>query len=250
VLATDDGSPNMSASETITVTVNKLASYTSIISHNPDPSAVEQAVTVEYSVAAAEALSGNVTVSDGTDSCTASVNQGSCSITFTTDGPKYLRAVYSGDDTHATSMSDQVEHMVIVIPKVPTQTLMVSHNPNPSKIGEPVEVYFAVMADGDTTGGKVTVSDGTDSCTAAADAGVCSITFTTPGHRSLKATYSGDYRTEMSASAEEDHEVICAYSLSSAYLRVSGSSHIGSLTVTAYEACPSWYANTTDEWIR
>ena len=53
----------------------------------PDPSVVGQAVTVSFSVTvnapAAARRPGNVTVSDGTQSCTGTVAAGECTITFT-----------------------------------------------------------------------------------------------------------------------------------------------------------------------
>ena len=53
----------------------------------------------------------------------------------------------------------------------------------------------------------MTVSDGTDSCTGTVAAGQCSISFTSPGSKSLTATYSGDADFNGSTSASESHRV-------------------------------------------
>jgi hypothetical protein len=72
---------------------------TRVTSDAPDPSTVGQEVTVEFSVTSdAGTPTGSVTVtSDGDESCSASVAQGSCPITFTSPGDPTLTALYAGD---------------------------------------------------------------------------------------------------------------------------------------------------------
>ena len=48
---------------------------------------------------------GNVTVSDGTQSCTGTVAAGTCNITFTSAGAKSLTATYAGDTNFNSSTS-------------------------------------------------------------------------------------------------------------------------------------------------
>ena len=48
---------------------------------------------------------GNVTVSDGTDTCTGTVAAGTCGLTSTTAGAKPLTATYAGDANFTTSIS-------------------------------------------------------------------------------------------------------------------------------------------------
>jgi len=96
-----------------TLTVAKADTTTTITTHTPDPSAVGQAVTVEYSVTStAGTPAGNVTVSDGTDSCVGTVAAGSCTLTFTSAGTKTLTATYAGDASYNGSVSVGVEHAV------------------------------------------------------------------------------------------------------------------------------------------
>ena len=95
-----------STSTVLTQTVNQASTTTAIISDTPDPSAVGQAVTVSYIVGFISGSgvvspgvtpTGNVTVSDGVDSCTATAAAGSCSLALTTAGARTLTATYAGD---------------------------------------------------------------------------------------------------------------------------------------------------------
>src|SRR5262249_21721358 len=73
-------------------TVVAASTTPAITSDNPDPSVVGQSVTVKYSVTVnfpgSGTPTGNVTVSDGTQSCTGTVAAGQCTITFTSAGAK------------------------------------------------------------------------------------------------------------------------------------------------------------------
>ncbi|HEX8152339.1 MAG TPA: Ig-like domain repeat protein, partial [Thermoanaerobaculia bacterium] len=73
--------------------------------------------------------------------------------------------------------------------------------PSPSRAGAPVTVSFVLNNTFGTPGGTITVTDGVDSCNAAATAHGCTLTLTTPGLRSLTATYSGDANHRGSTSA-------------------------------------------------
>ena len=85
---------------------------TTITSDNPDPSAVGQAVVVNFSVTPTSGThTGNVTVSDGVDSCTGTVESGSCTITLTTLGTRTLTATYAGD-ANFNGSSDTELHQV------------------------------------------------------------------------------------------------------------------------------------------
>src|SRR5262249_56737197 len=91
-------------------TVNKADTTTTITSDTPDPSKVGQAYTVSFTVTVnppgAGTPTGTVTVSDGTGgTCSASVAAGSCSLTSTTAGAKTLTAVYGGDGNFNGSTS-------------------------------------------------------------------------------------------------------------------------------------------------
>ena len=68
--------------------VDKAATTTAITSDAPDPSVVGQSISVNFAVTVnapgVGTPTGNVTVSDGTVSCTASVAVGQCSLVFGT----------------------------------------------------------------------------------------------------------------------------------------------------------------------
>jgi len=68
---------------------------------NPEPSHVAQPYTVNFAVASAGTPTGQVTVSDGTASCSALVTAGSCTLTSVTAGTKTLTAFYAGDSQFA-----------------------------------------------------------------------------------------------------------------------------------------------------
>ncbi|UXI65906.1 Ig-like domain repeat protein [Tahibacter amnicola] len=105
-----------------TVTVTKASTTTTISSAAPDPSQVGAAVTVQWAVAVSvpgavgTALSGNVTVSDGTDSCSAAVSAGQCAVTLTTAGTRSLTATYAGDGNYNGSTSGSESHLVMASP--------------------------------------------------------------------------------------------------------------------------------------
>ena len=195
-------------------TVNASNTTTTITSDLPDPSVTGQSVTVNYTVTVnapgSGTPTGNVTVSDGTDSCTGTVGAGTCSITFTSSGSKTLTATYAGDSNFNGSTSAGVGHTVNA---ADTTTAITSDSPDPSVVGESVAVNYSVSVTSPGAGtpsGNVTVSDGTDSCTGTVAAGTCSIAFTSSGSKSLTATYSGDSDFNGSTSAIESHTVNAA----------------------------------------
>jgi CSLREA domain-containing protein len=208
-----DANFNGSTSAAISHTVNKANTTTTITSDNPDPSDVGQAVTVGFTVTAnapgAGTPTGNVTVSDGVDSCSGTVASGTCDITLTTIGSRTLTATYAGDSNFNGSTSAGAPHSVN---KINTTTAITSDNPDPSVVGQPVTVQFSVTpsSGSGTPSGNVTVSDGTVSCTGTVAAGQCDITFTSAGARSLTATYEGDSNFNGSTSAAEAHTVNAA----------------------------------------
>ena len=86
---------------------------TAIVSDAPDPSEVNQSVSVQFQVtSSAGTPTGTVSVSSsGGESCSASVAQGSCSLSFGAAGQRTLTASYSGDASFAAS-SDGESHTV------------------------------------------------------------------------------------------------------------------------------------------
>jgi hypothetical protein len=87
-------------------------------SDDPDPSLSGQSVTVAWSVTVnapgslGAALTGNVTVSDGTTTCSAAVSAGQCSLALATGGNHNLTATYAGDGNYNGSASATAAHTV------------------------------------------------------------------------------------------------------------------------------------------
>ena len=157
-LVTESNEANNACSNT--VTVGKANTTTTIASDTPDPSVVGQAVTVNYSVAVSApgtgTPTGNVTVSDGTDSCTGTVAAGQCTITFTSAGPKTLTATYSGDSNFNGSVSATETHTVN-IPLVLNLAVLKSHSGNFSQ-GQSGAQYTIAVSNVGTAAANDTVT--------------------------------------------------------------------------------------------
>lgn len=190
-------------------TVNKANTTTTTTSHAPDPSVIGQPVDVHYSVVRASPTgmtpTGNVRVTDGTNSCTAAVSAGECSLTLTSVGSRSLIATFLGDDNFNGSTSAPVPHLV----KYGTTTGITLDSPDPSVVGQSVTVHYSVtpLSGSNTPTGNVTVTDGTTLCTAVVAAGQCTLLLSTPGVRSLTATYAGDGNFVGSTSSAVAHTV-------------------------------------------
>jgi uncharacterized repeat protein (TIGR01451 family) len=208
------------APTTNTVTVGKANTTTAITSDSPDPSVVGQPVTVQWSVtvsapgAVGPALSGNVTVSDGTDQCLAAVSAGQCDVTFTSPGAKSLTATYAGDTNYNGSASSPAT--AHAVNKADTTTTITSDAPDPSIPGQSVTVQWTATVNppgaGTPTGNiNVTASGGAETCSAAFSAGQCSLILNVTGARTLTAAYAGDANFN-SSSDTESHQV-CPASL-------------------------------------
>ena len=104
------------ATQTVTLTVDKSSSATAITANTPDPSLVNQAVTVTFAVAGGGVgPTGNVGVSASTgETCSGSITAGagSCSLTFATARSRTLTAKYSGDTNFKSSTSATVTQTV------------------------------------------------------------------------------------------------------------------------------------------
>jgi hypothetical protein len=114
ISATESGAGN--PSNTTNLTVGKANTNTVITGRNPIPSGVGQPLTVYFTVTAigtgGGSPTGEVTVTDGMVSCTASMAAGSCQITPTSPGNRLIRASYGGDSNYFASES--VEHWIEV----------------------------------------------------------------------------------------------------------------------------------------
>jgi len=182
-----------SASAPVTQTVTQASTVTTITGNTPNTSVMGQVVTVTYTVGALGGMpTGNVTVSDGANTCTATVAAGACTITFATLGTKTLTATYAGDANFIGSTSAGTQQTVN---QAGTTTTITAHPPEPSALGQTVTVAYTVTVVAPASGtptGNITVSDGVNNCTATVAAGSCSLSLTTSGSRTLTATYAGD----------------------------------------------------------
>jgi hypothetical protein len=95
--------------------INSTAiAITTIISDTPDPSLVNQFVSVTVTVVGGAATpTGTVVITGANTNCTITLSGGigSCSIKFTSVGSKTITAAYSGDKLHPSS-SDTESHQV------------------------------------------------------------------------------------------------------------------------------------------
>jgi hypothetical protein len=92
----------------------KANTTTTIVADTPDPSAINQVVTVGATVTGGPTTpTGTVSISGADINCviTLSAGSGTCNAIFTSAGAKILTATYNGDATHAGS-SDTESHQV------------------------------------------------------------------------------------------------------------------------------------------
>jgi hypothetical protein len=93
---------------------SKRGTTTTITSDESDPSAVGETVTVAYVVSSTRGIpTGDVMVSDGTHTCTGTVEEGECTLAFTAEGVYSLTASYEGDAHYASSVSPAEQHTVV-----------------------------------------------------------------------------------------------------------------------------------------
>ncbi len=229
ITATYPGDANFSTSTSTGVshTVNKADTTTTITNAGALGTAtvVGQAYAVNYSVTVNSPGSGtptgNVTVSDGSQTCIASVAAATCNLTSTTVGsPKTITTTYTPGDTNfnASPASAGVAHTVN---KADTTAAITSDSPDPSVVGQAVTVKYTVSVTAPGGGtipgtGSVHVTDGVDFCDGTVAAGQCSVSLSTAGTRTLTATYQGDganYNASP-ASPGESHTVDTPASLS------------------------------------
>ena len=113
--ATDGVGGGLGAASTATINVTQHPSTTTVVSADPNPSDQTQSIPVFFTVASGgPAPTGTVTVtiSGGTESCTAPVGDGQCTLTPTVAGPRNIIATYAGDALTAGSVSAPLAHTV------------------------------------------------------------------------------------------------------------------------------------------
>ena len=195
--------------------VAKGATSIGITGRNPSSSGPGQNVSVSYDVdvtsPASGSLTGSVTVSDGTTSCSGGVTGGgggSCTLAFPDVGVHALTASYSGDPNFEASVSAPVNHTVS---QANTTLSITLDDPDPSLVGNAVTVNWTLGPSGGApiTGTvTLTVGGGGETCSAPASlgTGTCQLTFTANGSRPITASYPGDANYK-AASDNEPHTV-------------------------------------------
>ena len=181
------------------VTIAKGATSVAIVNRSPSTTVVGQQVTIGYQVSVDAPAAGNpggtVTVSDGNQSCNGGVSSGgagSCQIAFNSAGTHTISATYNGDANFHESESAEQSHTVT---KANATITITGDDPDPSAVGQSVTVEYTVtngQAGGGNPTGNVTITDGAASETCTVADGECDITLTSPGSRTLTATYAGD----------------------------------------------------------
>lgn len=161
---------------------------------------------VQWQTTPPSGLTGSVNVMvSGDIGCTAPVEDGQCSVTPTSPGPKFIQAVYGGDDNNAGSSSQFVFKWVNG--KAPTSIRITNQDElrTSSPVGQPYTVKWTV------TGGnpdvQVRVMGDGGGCSAPAAVGECQITPATAGFKILWAQYEGDALTAPSTSNFVFHRV-------------------------------------------
>jgi hypothetical protein len=216
-----DSNFNGSTSPGVSHTVNKADTTTTITnaaSLAATPSVTGETVEIDWSVtvnppgSVGVALTGNVTVQAGSDSCTAPVSAGKCSVTFTTTGAKTITATYQGDSNYNGSASAGASHTVNKADTTTAITNAASLASTPSLTGQTVEIDWSVTVNapgsvGAALSGNVTIQAGADTCSAPVSAGKCNLTFTTCGAKTITASYIGDGNYNGSTSSGASHNV-------------------------------------------
>jgi len=164
---------------------------TRITGHTPDPSEINQPVTVSVRVIGSTIPTGTVSITGANTNCTvtlASDSTGSCDVIFTSSGPKSITATYNGDANHDPS-STSVGHSVNLWTTVTTIT---ADTPDPSTVGQTVSVAVTVTGGATTPTGTVSITGADTNCTITLPATGCDVVFNSAGTKTLIATYSGD----------------------------------------------------------
>jgi hypothetical protein len=112
--ATGQGAGSASIGESVrNFYLPKFSTVTTIVSDDPDPSRWGQEVTIVFTVTSPDGTpTGNVTVTDGVNTCVGTVAAGSCSTVLTRVGARTLTATYPGDANFNGSTSPGVAHTV------------------------------------------------------------------------------------------------------------------------------------------
>jgi hypothetical protein len=162
----------------------------------------------------------------------------------------YFRA-YSDDGTSCSTGVSNTFTMTNIVITVKASTTTTITNATAlatdTTTGQSYPVTFTVASTGGTPAGNVNVSDGSATCTGTVAAGTCNLTSTTPGTKTITATYAGNSTFSGSVSVGVPHNVYCSgsHTLTDACGAPSNLSAIG---VSQTQINLTWNDNSTDEW--
>ena len=205
-----------SNSGVVALLVDYAHTTTMIVAHTPATSTIGEAVSFEFSTRASAPSTGvptgSVTVGDGQQSCTGSLDaagNGSCAIAFASAGTHRVVATYGGVIfSYDGSSSPGIDH---VVDALPTTLSIVSVSPSTTVTGQDYVVAVAVTSASGTPSGSVTIDDGQGSTCGPVvltnGAGSCSLPSTAAGGFVLTATYTPDSGAFASSSATAHHAV-------------------------------------------
>lgn len=236
-----NGDANFNASpqsSSITHTVNKADTTAALSAPNPTVFGQSyEVIAAPFPVfPGAGSPTGTLTVTDGTNNCTITLPASSCFLPSNYIGTRSVTAKYNGDANYNPSpTSDPIFHTVN---PANTITTITSDTPDPSQVGQNVTITFTVVPQSPGAGtpaGNVTISDGTNSCTASIATGQCVLNFAAVGTYSLTAGYEGSTNFNSSVSVAEPHTVCQAAAVQVTNNADSGA---GSLRQAILDSCP------------
>jgi VCBS repeat-containing protein len=189
-----------STSSAVAYTVNPAATSLAITQDTPDPSVVDDVVTIHWNLTSSGSvpMTGDVTLTASpaaspveTCSAPAALGAGSCQLTFTQNGARTITASYLGDANYNAPTNAQVSHAVLGA----TSTTLAS-SANPSTAGQSVSFTAHVTVNSGTGSltGQVQFSDGANHLGGA-----------------VSLNGSGDAVLTTSALAVASHKVTAAY---------------------------------------
>jgi N-acetylneuraminic acid mutarotase len=188
-----------STSAGVALTVNKAATQASL--SGPTAGVFGQTfpltATISVSAPGSGVPTGTVTFLDGTTTLgTAAVNaagQATLTVPPLAVGTHTVAASYGGDPNFIASATTGQS---LVVTKAQTATTITSVVPTVGLVGQPIVIGVTVSVVTPGSGvptGSVTISDGTGaSCSASIATPSCSLVPTSPGQKTLTATYPGD----------------------------------------------------------
>jgi hypothetical protein len=184
------------------VTVASASTTTTITSKSTSAAVVGQPVTVNFSVASnvpgSGVPTGTVTVSNGADTCTGTLDSsglGSCALAATSPTSANLTATYNTPNSnYLTSTSASFSGPVVT--KANSTVTITGFSPASPKVGQTVTVNYTVSVDSPgataVTNNVTITSGGTTFCTGLATAGSCTGSYLAVGAYTLSASYPGN----------------------------------------------------------